>query len=147
MYFAADEDGLDHADCARLALPCDVEGRPVVDARTEKGQAEREGDGPLEIEGLAGDVALVVVEREDGRVAPRLGEMEDRIGPDRPGDGDSARARLGDGGDYLAALLVAEEAVLAAMRIEARHDDFPDQAQARESRADNARDNRRDDPS
>src|SRR5208283_3145338 len=75
---------------------------------------------------------LVVVEREHRRVAPGLGEMEDRIRPHRPRDGDPARASLGDRGLYLAALLVAEEAVLAAVRIEAGDDEIPVEAEAPE---------------
>ena len=58
--------------------------------------------------------------------------MENRVRPYRPRDGQAHRAGLGDGGLDLAALLVAEEAVLAAMRVETRDRQLAREAEVRE---------------
>ena len=97
----------------------------MVDARAEEGEAQSQGNGAVEVEGLRRDVALVVVEGEDGRVAARRGLMKNGVGADRPGRLEAAGAGLRDRGLDGPPLLVAEEAVLAAVGVQASDGELP----------------------
>ena len=111
-------DGLDHARFVRFPGARDVEGRPVVHAGAQNRHPAGDGHGAREIEGLAGDVPLVVVERHHRRKATRPREVEHRIRRNGTFHGQAFRAQRFDGGREDGILLVAEKPVFAAVGVE-----------------------------
>ena len=61
-------DGFLHAYSACDVLSRDVESRAVIHGCPEYGHAVGDRDGAVEVEGLGGDVALVVIEGQHGVV-------------------------------------------------------------------------------
>src|SRR5688572_8742745 len=77
--FYREMDRLEQAVGIRLPLPRDVEGRPMVHARSDDGQAEGRVDGRIEGQHLQRDVPLVVVHADERVPAPPPGREEGGI--------------------------------------------------------------------
>ena len=77
----------------------------------------------LEAQRLDGDVPLVVIHGDDDIKLAAAGAREQRVGGQRAGDAQALGARCLDGGHDRVLLLVAEEALLAGVRVEAGHRD------------------------
>ena len=94
----------------------------MIDRRADNRQAERDVDSTLEIQQLARDMTLVMV-HADNRVVCLLanGEIENRVGRQRPFHTPALAARPLNGRPDLANLFVAEQSVLACVRIQAGH--------------------------
>ena len=93
----------------------------MVHRRAQDGQADRDGDGPVEVERLGRDVPLVVVLRQDAVVPAGEAVVEHRVGGDGAGHVQPERLRVGHGGREVDDLLVAESAVLPAVRVDRGH--------------------------
>ena len=128
---AASSQCLDHRLVIGNALPRAVERRAVIDRHAQERQPHRDVDARearpflgrlvvLETECFHGDVALVVIHRDDDIKLTAAGAGEERVGGQGTGHVEAFGARGLDRGDDLAALLVAEESVLAGVRVEAR---------------------------
>ncbi len=127
-----DVQGLEHALGIGDALPGPVERGAVVHRHAEERQPDRHVDageaGPgaallvvVEAERLHRHVPLVVVHRDhDVELAP-AGAGEDRVGGQGTVHVEPGPPRVLDGRDDPGLLLVAEEAVLARVRIEPAH--------------------------
>src|ERR1700730_2593749 len=129
-----DVDGFEHALGVGDALPGAVEGGAVVHRDAQERQAHRDVDagepGPrpallvvVEAEGLHRHVALVVVHRDHDveLAAPRA--REERVRGQGAVHVEALTSRVLDRGDDLRLLLVAEEPVLARVRVEPAHRD------------------------
>ena len=89
----------------------------MIDAGTQEGQTEGQGDCALEIQGLGGDVALIVVQRQYGGVASQLGLVEYRIGADGADHPEAALLCFGDGGHHFLNFLIPEQTMFTAVRV------------------------------
>ncbi len=118
----------DQAGGIGLAFPGDVEGCAVCDAGPHDRQSQRNVDGPLKADGLQRDMPLVMVHRHDGVIGAGQGVVEEGVIGERPGRVETLALGRDDGGVDEGLLLVAEEPVLAGMRIERRHGDSRRQA-------------------
>src|SRR6185312_7317079 len=108
-----------------FALPCNIERRPVINARTDYRKPQGDVDAGIEGQGLEGNVTLIVI-HADVRVslAAPPGE-KGSIRRQRPGDLNPRRAyRLDRRNDESLLLTLTEEAILTCMRIEAADDEF-----------------------
>src|SRR5579871_944413 len=112
-----------HAACVGGVASRDVEGRAVIDRRANDRNASGNVDRAFEIEELHRNVALVVVHRDHQivRAARRL--QENRVGGMRSAARNARGARAIDGGANDAFVLVAEESVLAGVRIQSADSD------------------------
>src|SRR5207302_5410924 len=77
----------------------------------------------LEAERLHRDVTLVVIHRDDDVELAAAGPREERVGGKGTGDVEAVGAGRLDGGNDRVLLLVAEEALLAGVRVEPGHRD------------------------
>src|SRR5207248_8833428 len=113
----------------RDALPGPVERGAVIDGHAQEWQPDGDVDtrqaGPLldrlvvlEAERLHRDVALVVIHRDDDVELAAAGAREERVGGQGTGDVEAVGAGRLDGGNDRALLLVAEQALLAGVRVE-----------------------------
>ena len=134
QHVSGHRDGLDHALGIGDALPGAVEGGAVVHRHAQ----EREADGDVhagqprprarrlierEAERLHGDMALVVVHRDHDVELAAARAREQRVGGQGTVHVEALAPRRLDGRRDLALLLVAEEPVLAGVRIEPAHRD------------------------
>ncbi len=91
----------------------------MVHRRPQDRQSDGDRDRPVEVEGLGGDVSLVVVLGQHPVEAAHESLVEDRVGRNRPGHVESLLAgRVARGGDVFD-LLVAECTVLATVGLSA----------------------------
>ena len=104
-----------------LSCPGDVEGGPVVDGRADDRQPAGHVDGVIGVEQLDRDVALVVVHGDHEVVATRAGGPEDGVARQRPGHVGARGPQALDRRPEHTLLLLAEQAALAGMGIEAGH--------------------------
>ena len=75
--FSCEQNSFYHADLADDPLSRDIEGRSVVHRGAQDRHAVGDGNGPVEVEGLGRDVALVVIQGQDAVVAADRRLMED----------------------------------------------------------------------
>ena len=115
-----DAHGLDQARWIGQAFPGDVESGAVGHAGADDRQAQGHIDGAVEADGLERDVPLVVVHRHDGVVGAGQGMMKQGVVGERTGDVDALTAAIVDGRADDRLLLIAEEPVLAGVRVERR---------------------------
>src|SRR5215831_11290438 len=106
-----------------LAGAGDIEGRAVIDAGANEGQADRDVHATLDAEILHGDEALVVILRHDDVELTPARPHEDRIAWPRPAGLDAGVAGGLDRRRDLVDVLAPEHAAFAGMRIEAGHGD------------------------
>src|SRR5699024_2331527 len=98
------------------SLPGDVEGGAMIDRGPQDRQTHCHGYRSIEVEGLRGDVALVVVLGENAVEPAGQPLMEDRIGGDRSRDLEvSCSIHPLDCGAQDLDLLIAEGSVLTPM--------------------------------
>ena len=112
---------LQRGDQARrigLAGAGDVEGRAVVGRGAHERQAERDVDAVIEGERLDRDQRLVVIHAERDVVGLARGLVEHGVGGKRAARVDAVGDQPLDRGPHDQAVLLAERAVLAGMRIE-----------------------------
>ena len=107
---------------ARL-LAGDIEGGAVIDRGADDGDAERDVDGALEVDELHGDVALVVIHRDDKIKLTAKSAHKDGVRASAAGAVDAATLRFVDGGSDDLGILVPEEVVFAGVGIQAADGD------------------------
>ena len=117
------EDGGAHRARVRLVAAGHLESRAVVRRGADVRQAGGEVDAVLEGEGLEGREALVVVHRQRGVEILEMIEAEVAVGGEGTEGEDALVGGLLDGGDDDVLLLGAEQAAVAAVRVEAQHGD------------------------
>lgn len=76
-----------HGEVLSAALPGNIESCAVIDAGSEYGESQSRGDCAFKVVGFSGDVALVVVEGDDGVVVSAGGLCEDGVSADGIRDG------------------------------------------------------------
>jgi hypothetical protein len=119
----------DHSVRLDAARACGVERHAVIDARAHEGEAPRDVHRVAPVEELARDRRLVVEHRDDARVRARLRLPERGLRRLRADERQAARRERFLGSErrhargHHTVLLVAEEAVLAGVRVEAAHRD------------------------
>lgn len=89
----------------------------MIDRGADKGQADGDRDGAVEIHHFGRDVSLVVIERQHGVKGTFPGQMEDGIGGDGADDIQTEGAGVSDGGFQFPGFLMAEQAMFAAMGV------------------------------
>ena len=99
-------------------LAGDVEGGAVVDRGADHGQAHRDVDAGLDAQDLHRAVALVVVHRHHQVVVAAAGEEERVSAGSGPTGVDAVGLQLDGRGDLLGLLAVAEQTVLAGVRVD-----------------------------
>ena len=117
------EDGRSHRARVRLVAAGHLEGGAVVRRGAHVRQAGGEVDAVLEGERLEGREPLVVVHRQRGVEILEMIEAEEAVGGEGTEGEDALVGGLLDGGDDDVLLLGAEQAAVAAVRVEAEHGD------------------------
>ena len=124
-----------HVDVVGPARAGEIEGSAVVDGSAVDRQSERDVHRGVESDQLHGNVPLIVILGDDEVEGAAVGAVKNGVWRDRAVHVDTFRAGLRDGGRDLRLVLVTEQAVLAAMRIDAGDRDArPLQAKAAEMR-------------
>ena len=112
--------GVDDGLTACHVLPGDIEGAPVRDRREKDGRSNGHGGRAVCCQQLRREVPLVMKHDDEG-VIPRL--EKHRVGAEGAIGGNARCACGGERGLDDRAFFIAEHAVLAGVRIEARHGD------------------------
>ena len=99
-------------------MPGDIEGRSMIDRGADDWDAQRNVHRLLEVDGFHGNVALVVVLRDDQIELSAQGANKDGVGRQRAAAVDAQRARLLDGRSDHVQFLAPEEPVLSGVRIQ-----------------------------
>ena len=108
---------------ARIGHPLadDVEGRAVRGRREDRLQPGCDGDAFVEAKELRRNLTLVVIHHHDPVELPSFRPQKDRVRGQWSGGGDALPFELLERRTDDADLLVAEQAVLAAMRVQRGH--------------------------
>ena len=120
---AGGEDGRAHGARVGLVAAGHFVGRSVVGRGAHDGQAGGEVDAVLEGEGLEGREPLVVVHRQRGVEILEMVQPEVAVRGEGTEGEDALVGGFLDGGDDDVLLLGAEQAAVAAVRVEAEHRD------------------------
>jgi hypothetical protein len=112
---------LHHAAGVCLALPGDVERRPVIDRRTNDGQTERHVHGLPERHQLDRHQPLVVIRGHHHIELAAHGADEQRVGGKRSIDVDAGRPRPRDRRPHHVLLFAPHQAVFARVRVQSCH--------------------------
>ena len=113
----------EHAGRVGTAGAHDVKRRAMGHARPHQRQAQRDVDRLVHPQHLHGDVALIMVERDDAGEFPAKRPGEERVGRQGTSHGHARPCELLDRRGNDAGLLVTEQASLTAVGIEGRHGD------------------------
>lgn len=122
-HLGRDLDSFAHAVFTSDTLACDIEGCAVIDRGADNRQADADVYAAVEGQQLHGDMALIVVHGHHDVVMPFDRSQKDRVGRLRIADMQTAFARFIDGGLNLARLVVAKQAALARVGVQARDRD------------------------
>ena len=106
-----------HSRCIGLSCPGDIKRRPVIDGDAQKRQPGRHGNGPMKVKGFTGDMALIVIQRNNGIITAFCGLCKNRIGSNRTDCVNALRSGCPNRRLHRPHLFAAKQTVFAAVRI------------------------------